>query len=78
MDDIVIYSSDVAEYMQQVRAVLTRLSENSLFVKISKWEFNVDELPFLDYRISTTGLSIDPERIKAINEWPVPRSFYDI
>ena len=78
MDDIIIYSSDVAEHRRHVRAVLARLREYSLYVKQSKCDFDVTELAFLGYRISTEGIEMDPQRVQAIQEWPVPNSFRDI
>lgn len=66
MDDIIIFSDNLAQYTQYVREILTRLREYDLFVKLSKCVFNNTELIFLDYRISIIGVSMDPQRVQTI------------
>lgn len=60
--------------MQHVRRVLQRLLENGLFVKAEKCEFHAQSVPFLGYIISTEGVRMDPERVKAVVNWPSPDS----
>lgn len=78
LDDILIYSRDRAEHASHVRAVLDRLRKKALFVKLSKCEFSTKEVDFLGFVVSTDGISMDPSRVQAIVDWPVPRSFREI
>ena len=61
-----------------MRAVLDRLRERRLYVKLSKCEFSVPEVSFLGYRVGAAGVSMDPSRVNAIMEWPVPTSYREI
>lgn len=78
MDDILIYSNTREEHTRHVRAVLARLREFSLFVKLSKCEFYRTEVDFLGYRVGVAGVSMDPSKVAAIEEWDEPKSFKDI
>ena len=78
MDDILIFSRDEEEHEKHVRLVLERLKEYSLYAKLSKCKFFEREVDFLGYRVGVDGVSMDPSRVEAIREWPVPKSFRDI
>jgi len=78
LDDILIYSDTLEEHHKTVRAVLKKLIENNLFAKLSKCEFDKDEVEFLGHIISGSGVSTDPKKIKTIVEWPTPKSVKDV
>jgi hypothetical protein len=78
MDDILIYSDDRDAHESHVNLVLERLRDYGLYVKLSKCQFFTDEVDFLGFRVGTAGVSMDPSRVSAIQEWPVPKSFRDI
>ena len=51
MDDILIYSTTREEHTKNVLAVLDRLEEYALYVKLSKCAFYVQEVEFLGFRV---------------------------
>ena len=55
-----------------MRKVLQRLLENRLFMKAEKCEFSCVTTTFLGYIISTGSISMDPEKVRAIEQWPRP------
>lgn len=73
-DDILIYSSSLAEHLRHVRTVLTMLHQHRLFVKRSKCAFGVDSISYLGHIISATGVAMDPDKVRAVADWPTPRS----
>ena len=46
------------------------LLTNNLYAKLSKCEFDKEEVKFLGHIISGSGVSTDPKKIKSIKEWP--------
>ena len=74
LDDILIYSGSMEEHISHVCQVLTRLLENRLFVKAEKCDFHVDTVSFLGYIMQSGSIKPDPEKIRAVEEWPVPKS----
>jgi hypothetical protein len=78
IDDILIYSETLEDNIQHVRLVLTRLRSASLYAKLEKCKFQVTEIEFLGYIISSKGISMDPSKVSAITSWPAPQSVHDI
>ena len=55
------------------RIVLQTLKDRELYAKFSKCEFWLNEIVFLGYVISGTGIFMDPEKIEAIVNWEQPK-----
>ena len=64
--------------MSYIRQVLVQLRKYRLIAKLLKCKFFRQEVNFLGYYVSVVGVSIDPSRVEAIQEWPIPKSFRDI
>ena len=78
IDDILIYSKNEQEHQNHLRIVLHILREHQLYAKFSKCEFYQGRIQYLGHVISEEGISVDPDKIKAITEWPIPRDVFDI
>ena len=74
LDDIQIFSTSVETHRVHMRAVLQRLWENRLSVKAEKCVFHAQTLGFLGFRVAPGRLEADPEKIKAVKEWPTPNT----
>ena len=78
IDDILVYSKTEEEHAVHLRLALETLREHQLYAKFSKCEFWLKEVAFLGHVISAGGISVDPEKIKAILEWKTPTSVTEI
>ena len=78
LDDILIYSEDPSKHDEQVREVLKRLRQNGLYAKGSKCLFDVNSVEYLGYIMSPDGLKMDEEKIRTIQQWPIPRKVKDV
>ena len=78
LDDILVFSRTKEEHMQHLRAVLTRLREQKLYAKLSKCEFARTEVQFLGHRIGAQGLSVSPDKVEAVRDWPTPKNVHDV
>ena len=79
LDDIFIYTENQKRgHVEAVRWVLDILKKNGLFANLKKCRFYKDEVRFLGYVISSQGIQIEDERIKAVRSWPKPKSVQDI
>jgi len=63
IDNIIIYSNSPEQHLRHVREVLERLHRASLYIKLAKCLFSTEEVDFLGYHISVTGVSMDPSRV---------------
>jgi hypothetical protein len=55
-----------------------RLEQSHLFGKQSKCVFCQDQVALLGFLIDREGISMDPDRVKTVQEWPAPESVHDI
>ena len=78
LDNILIYSGDMASHKQHVREVLRHLHQHSLYAKSEKCEFHSDSVEYLGYCLSPDGLTMAPEKVQTICDWPEPRKVKDI
>jgi hypothetical protein len=68
LNDIIIYSDDLEQYHQHVRRILERVEEVGLMLKALKYEFHTERIEYFRYIISPMGMSMDPEKVKALAE----------
>jgi hypothetical protein len=72
LDDVLIYSDNLTQHRQHIKLILERMKEVGLTLKASKCEFHTYRTEYLGYIIAPTGISIDPEKVKAVEEWKEP------
>ncbi|PNX95310.1 hypothetical protein L195_g018500 [Trifolium pratense] len=73
-DDILIYSKDVQQHKEHLHQVLTVLQTNCFVANLAKCKFGCKNVDYLGHIISGEGVSVDPEKIRCILEWPEPKS----
>eukprot|EP00253_Pinus_taeda_P006753 PITA_06753 len=78
IDDILVYSRTMEEHQEHLRKVLQTLREHQLYAKFSKCDFFKEEIQYLGHVITKEGIAVDPEKIKAIMDWPVPKDVADV
>lgn len=71
-DDILVYSSSWEEHLQHLREVFDILLHEKLFLKPSKCTFGASTIEYLGHFISGEGVSTDPSKVIAIEQWPTP------
>ncbi|KAJ9504784.1 hypothetical protein QJQ45_007336 [Haematococcus lacustris] len=74
LDDILVMSRSLPEHLQHLRLVFDLLRKNKLYAKMSKCEFMQLTLRFLGHVISAGAIFVDPDKVRAIVDWPVPSS----
>ncbi|KAJ9512355.1 hypothetical protein QJQ45_012867 [Haematococcus lacustris] len=74
LDDILVMSENTEEHLVHLRRVFDLLRKNKFYAKLSKCEFMKRTLMFLGHIISAQGISVDPCKVTAISNWPVPTS----
>lgn len=74
LDDILVYSKTFQEHLQHLRQVLEILRENKLHAKKEKCEFGLSQMTFVGHVISADGIQVDPVKVQALRNWPVPKN----
>jgi hypothetical protein len=73
LDDFVIFSKTAKVHLCHVGQVLQTLRENQFYANPKKCDFMKEEISFLGHRVSANGLKVDPEKVRAVADWKVPK-----
>ncbi|KAK9057995.1 hypothetical protein SSX86_022835 [Deinandra increscens subsp. villosa] len=71
-DDILIYSSSMEQHKSHLELTLKLLHDNRFFAKLPKCCFGQERVLFLGHVISSEGVSVEAEKIAAVESWPIP------
>ena len=62
------------ENVQHVDRVLQLLKEKQQYAKPSKCLFGVKKVEYLGHIVSHERVKVDPNKIKAMMDWPIPKT----
>lgn len=74
LDDIIVYSKSESEHMNHLKEVLTRLRQNNIKLRFKKCSFMTEEVEFLGFKINHDNVSPNPDKVKALQEYPAPKT----
>lgn len=77
-DDILIYSTLQEQHLSHLKQVCTVLRAEKLFANLKKCSFMSSEVIFLGFVVSSEGMKVDPEKVKAIVSWPAPTNIHEV
>ena len=69
-DDILTYNKTWEEHLRHLDEVLGILGEQSLYAKMSKYEFGMQKMLYLGHVIGANGVQVHMENIRAILDCP--------
>ncbi|KAJ9536800.1 hypothetical protein OSB04_un000024 [Centaurea solstitialis] len=78
LEDILIYSRSEEEHLEHLRKVFDLLQHQQLKLNQKKCEFGKAKLVYLGFVVGGGSLHVDPEKVKAITEWPRPKSVTEV
>jgi hypothetical protein len=73
IDDINVGSKTFDKHLLHLEQVFLRLEQARLKLSLKKCFFFKDKIPFLGYVVSRKGIHTDPEKLRTIKEFPVPK-----
>ena len=78
LDDLLLFSKSLDEHFDKLELVFELLRKHGLKLKPSKCHILQPEVKYLGFIVSKEGISTDPEKIKAVKEWPTPCTVKDV
>ena len=78
LDDILVLSKTFEEHIEHLRRVIELLSEAGLKIKPSKCHFICQQVEYLGHLVTPSGIHPNPDRMQAVNEFPVPQSVKEV
>ena len=78
MDDIIVYGTSLQESLENLEKVFQKLQKFNLKVQLDKCAFLQKEVEFLGHIVTREGIKPNPNKIKAILEWPIPNKVKEL
>lgn len=78
IDDIIVFSRDLEKHFERLTAIFQRLRGAGLHLKFSKCSFAQAELEFLGHKISSSGIHVTDDKVRAVKELPVPTNLEEV
>lgn len=78
LDDIIVYSHTWQGHLEQLRELFTRLRSYGLQLNGAKCHLGAVKLHYLGHIIGREGIEVDTSKIKAIQDYPVPKNVSEV
>ncbi|GBM14977.1 Retrovirus-related Pol polyprotein from transposon 297 [Araneus ventricosus] len=78
LDDIITVGRTFEKHLNNIRKVFQRLQKANLVLCPKKCRFFRKEVSYLGHIISANGVKSDPEKTKAVLDWPRPETAHDL
>ena len=72
IDDIIIFSKTIDDHLKHLEEVFLRLNDANLKLNPTKCVFAKQEIEYLGHIVTQDGIKPDPNKLKAVNEFPIP------
>jgi hypothetical protein len=71
-----VYSRTYEEHL--IQQVFNWLQQDHWYLKLSKCKFAQQSISYLGHVINANGVSTDPSKVQAIQDWPVPKTVKEV
>jgi len=78
LDDIICFSATIKEHAEKLSAIFDRLDRANFKIQPDKCVFATDTVEYLGHICTPFGIKPGPKKIRAIEEYPVPKTVKDI
>jgi len=78
LDDVIVYATSKQELLERLHTIFSCLHNVGLKVKPSKCSLFKERISFLGHMVSAQGIDPQEEKIKSIQDWPVPKCVRDV
>jgi hypothetical protein len=73
-----IFGETLQEHNEKLREIFERLRQFNLKIEPDKCEFFRTELSYLGHVVTSEGVKHDPQKVKSIKEFPIPKNTTDV
>ena len=78
LDDIIIFSPTEEGHLYRLNLVLERIAKAGLILKPSKCKWLRQSVKFLGHILPGDGITVDPQKVRAVQDIPIPRNKTDV
>ena len=77
-DDILVYSRYLEDQLAHLQLVLDILRREKFYGNMKRCSFGMDQVVFLGYVVSSKGVFMDENKVKATVDWPTPSCVHEV
>ena len=74
VDDILVFSKDFQQHLQDLDGIFSALRKANLRLKPSKCNFGSPKVPYLGHMISKGGIEMEEAKLISVKEFPTPKN----
>lgn len=78
IDDIIVFGTSEDEHLKNLELVFKTLEQANMKVQADKCEFLKESVEFLGFIVSRNGITTNPKKVEAINNFPTPRTLKEL
>jgi hypothetical protein len=78
IDDILIYSDTIEEHAKRLPNIFEWFKKANLQLQPEKCAFAKDKVTYLGFELSYRGIEASPNKVKVVQNFPIPRSVKDV
>ncbi|XP_049518616.1 uncharacterized protein LOC125943367 [Dermacentor silvarum] len=78
LDDVIVFSPTFEDHLARLSAILDVFRRAGLQLNSSKCRFARRHITVLGHLVSASGVQPDPDKVRAVRDFPVPRSVSDV
>lgn len=78
VDDELIFNKDAYDHEQSLDKVLSICEDKEYYIGLKKCTFALPYADYLGYHIEKNLITINPERVQAIKDWPQPATITEM
>lgn len=78
LDDIIVATESFEQHVKVLEIVAQRLKAAGMTISVDKSKFCLKSLRYVGYLIDENGVRPDPEKIRAVLEYPAPKCVKDV
>lgn len=78
MDDLIAFSKNFDEHLDHIDTILAAVSKAGLILQATKCSFGFSKLKYLGHIISKNGVEVDPEKVRAVKDFPLPKKVKNV
>ena len=78
IDDILTYHEDFPSHVQGIFDLLGRCRQAKITLNAKKFKFAQQKVEYAGFLVGVDGISADPNKVKAIAEFPIPQNIKDL
>ena len=78
IDDVLIHSTDDEMHAKHLNEVFMRLRKAGLTLRGKKCVIGTPQVTYLGHHFTGSGVTPDREKVKAVEEWPIPQNATEV